>query len=110
MANHPFNSHLAVRGCAQVPGLKTAALDFLEKHHSDDKDTSRIVALHFQLHGRVGAQCLHEGEERLAALPAPLRNCPAACQALTAAMLDFSQAAQYLLQVCNSKLGFPKSH
>ncbi|XP_063238820.1 spatacsin [Bacillus rossius redtenbacheri] len=86
------------KGMDKVPGLKTAALDFLERHHGEDRDTARLVALHFQLHGRAGEQSLRDGEGRLAALPAPPRHCAETRQALAAAALDFSQAARHLLQ------------
>ncbi|CAG2061626.1 unnamed protein product, partial [Timema podura] len=95
--NDRFESLLG-QGMDKVPGLQIAILDYLERYYAEDKDTIRITALHFKMYSRVATQYIKDGQERTLRLKGSLANTEETRALLTAAMLDFSQAAQYYLQ------------
>jgi hypothetical protein len=89
----------------QVPNLKLAVLDFLKRHCPDDRELFRLVCLHFSLFSEVADLWESEGRTLLAmmaqqgAAPMLLTNTEDTKQRLRMAMLSFTHAAEYFLQV-----------
>jgi spatacsin len=99
-------------GPFQVPNLKLAVLDFLKRHCPEDRELFRLVCLHFSLFSEVADLWESEGHSRVCKLlavmaqqgaaPVLLTNSEDTKQCLHMAMLSFTHAAEYFLQVSTS--------
>jgi spatacsin len=93
----------------QVPNLKLAVLDFLKRHCPEDRELFWLVCLHFSLFSEVADLWESEGRSRVhtllavmaqqGAAPILLTNTKDTKQCLHMAMLSFTHAAEYFLQV-----------
>lgn len=99
----------------QVTGLKMALLEFLKRHCPENRDLFTLVALHFQLYHEIALMWENEAKDATKALiPEPIKNygklfstqheiklakTENVQKQLQLAVINFTHAAQYYLQV-----------
>lgn len=125
--NEQFEFLLTGKGLEKIPGLKTALLDFLNRHCPADKDLFNLVAHHFRLYSEIASTWEREAKEAIDKLlaeaktesriqgnsnPGELRltRNEGAEKRLELAMINYTHATEYYLQDSKLTLAYQCCH